>query len=100
MADLPLTRDILTSNGTIVRIDVVAPRVFRLRCTDGDDVPESPLNRYGMVTEPRLHGPATVQESDSAVHFKPAAATLAIDTTDGRPRLYDAQGGLDRKRVV
>ena len=79
-------------NGSHVKVECVAPSLFRIRVSTDGVFRESPLLRYGIFRKDWPKCEVDVSETSEKAVFKTARAELAVDLSDGRCVLRDAAG--------
>ncbi|MFB9756692.1 TIM-barrel domain-containing protein [Paenibacillus hodogayensis] len=67
-----------------MRIQVLAPDMFRIRMCERDDFPETALVRYGIVRFPAHETPCTMTEDDDAVTIRTEKIVLRADRSSGQ----------------
>lgn len=90
-----------------MRIQVLAPDMFRIRLCDRDDFPEQPLVRYGIVQLPKHAVAFSVAEEEETVTIRTDKAVLRACRSSGHVTLsylhqslsinhfvLDAEGGI------
>lgn len=80
------------ADGALLRLDVVAPHLFRVRLDAAGELHEGALNRYGILRRDWPAVAVTVHRRRQEVEFATAAATLRVRRDDGRLSLRNAQG--------
>lgn len=77
--------------GGKLRIDVLAPQLFRIRQSADDTWSESALNRYGVMRDASFPDtPFHLEQNDAKAHVCTVAARLDINLADGRLALQRA----------
>lgn len=83
---------IMIENKLQLRVDVLAPELFRLRYAIGGKWGESGLNRYGFLKKDYKPVEVEFEQSETAVTFKTSAACLSITLPGGGVTLTRADG--------
>lgn len=80
------------AQGGLLRVDVLAPHLFRVRLDAVGDLHEGALNRYGILKRDWPAVGVAVRRRRGEVTFATTAAALSVRRDDGRLRLCDGQG--------
>jgi alpha-glucosidase (family GH31 glycosyl hydrolase) len=84
--------EIELTQGGLLRVDVLAPHLFRVRLDAVGDLRDGALNRYGVLRRDWPAVEVTVRKRRGEVILATAAASLSVRRDDGRLCLRDAQG--------
>ena len=100
------THTIALKSGSILRLDILTPRLVRVRLSHDGKFPQTPLIRYGFIEHPPVPGtrcdPAArasasrplvdVRESKAKLTLQTDCLKVTADKASGRLRFQDARG--------
>lgn len=91
----PLTKQSVVQpleDGTFMRVDVLSPRLFRIRYDKTEAWTESAMNRYGVLTATFPEAAFRRAEVGDALTLSTAEAALTVNRKDGRVSFATAEG--------
>ncbi|NLF16617.1 MAG: DUF5110 domain-containing protein [Lentisphaerae bacterium] len=84
--------DVTLADGSLLRVDVRSPHLFRVRLDAAGAVHEGALERYGILRRDWPPVEVSVRRRRGEVEFRTMAAVLRVRCDDGRLRLSTAAG--------
>lgn len=92
--------DLHLDSGDVLRVEVIAPQILRVRLRGDNAFAPSLMERYGIVRTDWPTCDYTVEETVGVNRIRTEAGTLVIHTQDGRMQLLNAQGLTICDRIV
>ncbi len=85
-------REIHLESGSVMRVESLSPRIFRIRLKTDASFPEPSLIRYGIIRGEWPETRATVNETAALLTIKTSDCALEITKADGALRLLGIDG--------
>jgi alpha-glucosidase len=92
--------EVALSKGDVLRVEVVAPSIFRVRLSPNGQFEPSSMERYGIVKTDWPAVEFTTRSDNGSTTIVTAAGSLTVRAADGQMQLRDKGGKILCERIL